>query len=131
MVTAAQFRKLALSMPQAEEKSHFEQPDFRVRNKIFVDLSPDGTWGTLKLTPELQAMVIGAKPNAFVPAAGAWGRGGWTRVALAHVELGALADLISEAWRLGAPKRLVAAHGGTPPSAASARVAKPATKRRK
>jgi hypothetical protein len=39
MVTAAGMRKLALAMPGVEEKSHFEQPDFRVKNKIFAGLS--------------------------------------------------------------------------------------------
>jgi hypothetical protein len=58
MATAAQMRKLALVLPEAEEKSHFEQPDFRVRNKIFAGLSRDGTEGNLKLAPELQALVL-------------------------------------------------------------------------
>lgn len=50
----AQFRTLALAMPDSEEKSHFGQPDFRVRGKIFAGLDPEGTRGTLKLPPELQ-----------------------------------------------------------------------------
>ena len=33
MATAAQMRKLALALPEAEEKSHFEKPDFRVRTR--------------------------------------------------------------------------------------------------
>src|SRR5689334_8472047 len=72
-MTPAQFRKLALAMPQSEEKSHFGQPDFRVRGKIFAGLDPDGTRGTLKLSPELQAMLLDARPHAFSPAAGYWG----------------------------------------------------------
>ena len=71
-------RKLALSMPDAEERSHFDQPDFRVRNKIFAGLSRDELRATLKLPPELQAALVEDKPEAFVPAAGAWGRSGWT-----------------------------------------------------
>ncbi|HKU38345.1 MAG TPA: MmcQ/YjbR family DNA-binding protein, partial [Polyangiales bacterium] len=67
----------------------------------------------LKLTPEIQAMVIDAKPEAFAPAAGAWGRSGWTHVHLQHVEVGALRDLLLEAFRLVAPKRVLAALSGT------------------
>jgi hypothetical protein len=37
-VTPTQPRQLALALPESEEKSHFEQPDFRVRNKIFAGL---------------------------------------------------------------------------------------------
>jgi hypothetical protein len=112
VTTAAQFRKLALALPEVQEKSHFGQPDFRVRNKIFADLSPDGKWGTLKLVPEVQLMLLDAKPDAFTPAAGAWGRGGWTRVTLAAIEAGALAELLHDAYCLVAPKTLAAAISG-------------------
>ncbi|HVH48238.1 MAG TPA: MmcQ/YjbR family DNA-binding protein, partial [Labilithrix sp.] len=58
MTTAAQMRKLALSMPETEESSHFEKPDFRVNGKIFAGLSRDGERANLKLTPEIQAAVV-------------------------------------------------------------------------
>jgi hypothetical protein len=109
VITAAQWRKLALSLPETEEKSHFGQPDFRVRNKIFAGLSPDGKRATLKLGLEAQAMVLEGKPRAFFPAAGAWGRKGWTHVDLARVRLSEVEELVTEAWRLTAPKRLVIA----------------------
>jgi hypothetical protein len=117
MVTANQVRRIALTLPETEEKSHFGQPDFRVRGKIFVDLSPDGKWGTLKLAPEAQAMLIAAKPDAYVPAAGAWGRGGWTRFVLAKVSAPELTGLIEDAFRLVAPKKLIAAKSGSAPPA--------------
>jgi hypothetical protein len=34
MANAAEMRKLALELPDVEEKSRFEQPDFRVRNRV-------------------------------------------------------------------------------------------------
>jgi hypothetical protein len=113
MVRAAQLRRLALSLPEAEERSHFGQPDFRVRGKIFAGLSSDERRGTLKLTPEVQALVLDTAPQAFSPAAGAWGRGGWTHVDLAEVDLGHLKELVVEAWRITAPKRLIAAYDGS------------------
>jgi hypothetical protein len=97
-------------MPGAEEKSHFGQPDFRVRNKIFSGVTPDGKRGTLKLSPEVQSMLLDARPGAFSAAAGAWGRGGWTHVDLAAVSVAELRPLVVEAWRSVAPKRLVAAY---------------------
>jgi len=110
VVRPAQWRKLALALPETEEKSHFGQPDFRVKGKIFAGLSPDGKRGTLKLEPEVQSMVVGAKPRVFFPAAGAWGRKGWTHVELARVSIAELKELMVAAWRLTAPKRLVIAH---------------------
>lgn len=106
-VTGAQWRKAACALPEAEEKSHMGHPDFRVRDKIFAGMSPDGSWGTLKMTPEAQAMLVDAKPKVFVPAAGAWGRRGWTQVALGGLDLAALPGLMLESWRLVAPKSLV------------------------
>jgi hypothetical protein len=105
MVTAAQVRKLALAFPEVEEKSHFEQPDFRVRNKIFAGLSRDQREGSLKLTPETQAMVLSSNPDAFSPAAGAWGRSGWTMYQLSQVSTGELRELLGEAYALIAPKK--------------------------
>jgi hypothetical protein len=117
-MTGAQWRKLACSLPEAEEKSHFGQPDFRVRNKIFAAMSPDGKEGTLKLAPEVQAMLIASKPKAFKPAAGAWGVKGWTYVVLAELDAGSAPGLLREAWSLVAPKTLVAAHSGGKPAPA-------------
>ena len=125
MVTVAQFRKLALALPESVEASHFEQPDFRVRGKIFASLEGDGGCVTLKLAPELQAMLLGAKPKAFEPAAGYWGRQGWTRVQLKAVAAGELAELVKEAWLRVAPKRLAAA-GQASAESGSARRPKPA-----
>jgi hypothetical protein len=133
-VTPAQLRKLALALPESEEKSHFEQPDFRVRNKIFAGLARDARTGTLKLAPEAQAMLLEARAAAFYPAAGAWGRSGWTHVVLAEVELGELRELLTESYRLVAPKGLLAAAGTAhtakemPVSAHKAAAVRPAKK---
>jgi hypothetical protein len=108
MVTAAQWRKLALSMPEAEEKAHFGNPDFRVRNKIFCGMQADGTIANLKLSPEAQSMLLEARPEAFYPAAGAWGVRGWTHVRLREARLDELRPLVEDAWRAVAPKSLTA-----------------------
>jgi hypothetical protein len=62
----------------------------------------------VKLPPELQSVLVDSKPNVFVPAAGAWGRSGWTYIELAQARLAEVKELVAEAWRLVAPKRLVA-----------------------
>ena len=83
-MTADDFRRLALSFDGAEERSHMDHPDFRVRGKIFATLGPDLTWGMAKLTPDQQAELMRAHPNVFEPAAGKWGLGGATKVILAQ-----------------------------------------------
>ena len=75
-MTAEDFRRLALSMPDASEVGHMGHPDFRVGGKIFATLGyPDETWGTLK-PPEQQAAVVASEPRVFVAVKGGWGRRG-------------------------------------------------------
>ncbi len=106
-MTAGQFRRLALSLPETIEGSHMAHPDFRVGNKIFATLGyPDPQHGMVKLTPTQQAEVLRAAPEAFRPAAGAWGRSGSTVVRLASVKSPALRPILGQAWENArAPKR--------------------------
>jgi hypothetical protein len=90
-MTAGQFRRLALRLPEAVESSHFNHPDFRVRKKIFATLGyPGPRWGMVKLTPEQQGELLRVAPDTFRPAAGAWGRSGSTVVHLSAITVGCL-----------------------------------------
>jgi hypothetical protein len=110
-VTVSTFRRIALSMPEAGEGSHMGHADFRVRNKVFASLgAPDESWATVKLTPEQQEVLVEAEAGVFKPAAGAWGRRGWTHVRLAAVDATTLRGALAMAWRNTAPKRLSAQH---------------------
>lgn len=64
-MTPNQLRQFALSLPETEEKSHFEHASFRVRNKIFATLSEDETEAVLKLTVEEQTALVTAEPDTF------------------------------------------------------------------
>jgi hypothetical protein len=110
-VTPATFRRLALALPEATEGSHMGHPDFRVRNKIFASLG-GADLGTVKLTPEQQEILLAAEPAAFKPAAGAWGRRGWTQVKLGAVDATTLGSTLEMAWRNTAPKTLAAQSAG-------------------
>ncbi len=111
--TPATFRRIALSLPEASEAAHMGHPDFRVRNKVFASLgTPDRDWGTVKLTPEQQDVLLAAEPAMFKPAAGAWGRRGWTHVRLAAVDASTLKSALAMAWHNTAPKALATKHAG-------------------
>ncbi|MBV9886698.1 MAG: MmcQ/YjbR family DNA-binding protein [Acidobacteria bacterium] len=89
------FRRLALSLPGAEESSHMGSPDFRVGGRIFATLAAAKLgYGNIMITPEQQAAFVADLPEIFIPVAGGWGRGGATHVNLAvateDVVLGAL-----------------------------------------
>ena len=105
-MTPEGFRRLALSLPETVEAAHVGHPDFRVGGKIFATLGdPDLSWGVVKLTPADQDMRL-AEATIFVPAAGAWGRRGWTKVKLKLADETTLRSALLAAWRNVAPKRL-------------------------
>src|SRR5579871_5713613 len=89
------FRRLALSLPDAEESSHMGSPDFRVGGRIFATLAAAKLgYGNIMITPEQQSAFVEDLPEIFIPVPGGWGRGGATHVNLAaateDVVLGAL-----------------------------------------
>jgi hypothetical protein len=108
-VTVAQFRRIALSQPEAVESAHMAHPDFRVGGKIFATLGyPDKSWGMVKLFADQQQVFIKADPKVFVPAAGAWGKRGSTCVHLKNATKPAVQKAMQAAWKNAAPKRLLA-----------------------
>jgi hypothetical protein len=107
-MTAAEFRVLALALPEAVEAAHMRHPDFRVGKRIFATLGyPDDDHGVLMLTPEEQGKLIECYPKTFAPAAGAWGRQGSTKVLLQKAPRRVLEPAMKNAWRKVAPKRLL------------------------
>ena len=107
-------RALALALPEAHEVEAWGEPTFRVRNKIFAMYAAAGNhhgggqhavW--CKATPSDQDLIVRADPDRyFVPPY--VGPRGWVGAVLdARTDWGAVADLLTEAWRLTAPKRLL------------------------
>ncbi len=108
-MTADEARALALSLPDADEQSHFDTPDFRVRGKIFATLpGPDRM--IVRIAPSDQAVLLAAQPATFSPCPGAWGLKGWTVVQLASVDPDVLHDLLVDSWRRLVPKKTAAAY---------------------
>jgi len=108
-VTPSDFRRIALSFPEAVESAHQDHPDFRVGGKVFATLGyPEEGWGMVKLPPKQQVFFIEAEPDIFQPAKGAWGLRGATIVCLRAANKTSLRRALAAAWRNTAPKQLVA-----------------------
>ena len=106
MLTAKGFRRIALGMKDAVESAHMGHPDFRNsrnRGKIFATLA-DQDVGVVKLTPEQQEEFVREHSIAFVPASGAWGRQGWTRVRLETADEDTVEQAMTLAWQNSAVK---------------------------
>ena len=100
-MTAADFRRIALSLEGAEEGSHMGAADFRVGGRIFATLAAVSQgYGNLMLTPEQQAAFILEQPDLFLPVPGGWGKNGATHIRLEAAHEDVLAGAMRTAWRL-------------------------------
>ena len=102
-------RTLCLGLPEAVEQPFGDHtaPSFRVRDKLFVMTSEDGTYVTMK-APGVQEILVGDDPSRFfVPAY--VGHRGWIGIRLkGELDWDEIAGLIEESYRMTAPKRLAA-----------------------
>ena len=99
MATEKMFRDLALSLPNTSESSHMQHPDFRVGGKIFATLQPAKGLAMVKLTPDMQELIVRAEPEIFSPVPGAWGRQGCTYVKLSAATKPKLKDVLRAAHK--------------------------------
>ena len=107
-MTIDDFRKLALSLPEATEMAHMDHPDFRVRNKIFATLGyPDKGWAMVNVTLNQRKVLLREDPEAYVPVKGFWGRNGATMVQLRAAKKAMVLKALTAAWCKTAPKTLV------------------------
>lgn len=110
MVTAVEFRDLALGLVGTTAAPHFDRTAFKVA-RIYATLAPDGLSGNLKFSADEQALKCLTAPELFAPVAGGWGRMGWTTVALPGIDPAALLLALEAAWRDAQPKPRKAAGG--------------------
>ena len=99
-MTAADFRRIALSLEGVEEYSHAGLPAFRVGGRKFASLaSQAGGYGNLMLTLEQQAAFVEEAPEIFLRIPGGWGKMGHTHIRLAASE-DVLTGALRTAWKL-------------------------------
>ncbi|MDF5754994.1 MmcQ/YjbR family DNA-binding protein [Spongiactinospora sp. TRM90649] len=106
MTTVDDVRAIALSLPETMEKLAWGLPTFRVRNKIFASIGDDDEVIGIAVPRAERAHLTAAEPAKFFIRAGHDDNYDWMRVRLAAVEVEELRELLTEAWRLKAPKRL-------------------------
>ncbi len=106
-VSSDEARQLALALPEAVEQDHHGRPSFRVANKIFATLRDEGHMNVM-LDEGGILSAVHAKPQ--ICAEVWWGkRLTAVRVDLRRADPELLSSLLTEAWEIRAPKRLL--HG--------------------
>ena len=104
-------RRLALALPGAEEGTSYGTPAFKVKGKLFVRFHQDGESLVIRVDfPDREALMA-EQPETFY-ITDHYLNYPWVLVRLSTVRADQLPDLLRQAWRLRAPKSLVAASHG-------------------
>lgn len=107
MSDLAQARGFALSLPGTSEEPHHEMTSFRVLGKIFATAPPDGSRLHVFIDEGEIEACLAEDPRAYERLL--WGRQvRGLRILLAAAPEERVRELLTEAWRRKAPRRLVA-----------------------
>ncbi|WP_433441929.1 MmcQ/YjbR family DNA-binding protein [Nonomuraea sp. CA-141351] len=109
MVTEDDVRRLALALPETLEKTMYGTPAFYVRGKWFARVRDEGDVLVLPVgSDEEKAGLIAAEPGTFFTTSHYDGHA-IVLMRFGAVDVEELGELLTDAWRLRAPKRLAAA----------------------
>ena len=98
------------ALPETEEGTWFRTPCLRVRKTSFCRMKEDGETLVVKVVDEEDKhALIASDPDVFFTTPHYDGYA-YVLVALARVDATQLSKLLEDAWRLSAPKRLLAAY---------------------
>ena len=115
-VTLRTVRRLALALPEVEERPCCGTPGFRVRGKFLARLREDGETLVVRCGDDERDFRMQSDPGTFFTTDHYRGYP-HVLVRLASVRPADLRDVLEHAWRRNAPKRLVAEydrmHAGT------------------
>jgi hypothetical protein len=107
-VTYAQVRDWVLALPGGREVfvERWGHPTLRYGDKLLATGGPQHPTLSVKASRVDQAELIGAAPLTYAVAPYV-GRYGWVQVTLATVEPAELRQIVVDAWRQTAPKKVV------------------------
>ena len=115
MVTADDIRRVALSLPRAYEALVRDRVKFRVGSIVFVALSRDETEMGFGYPKEERAALIAAEPDKFFMPTKSDERYNWVRVWLDKIDQDEMRELVTDAWRMCVPKKVVAEYEASLP----------------
>jgi len=101
-------RAIALGLPGPEEATSYGTPAFRVRGKLFARLHQDGESLIVRADLDEREVLVQADPRSFF-VTDHYRDHPWVLVRLGSVSRTLLTEVLEQAWRQRAPKRLVQA----------------------
>lgn len=108
-ITFDTVRGIAMALPGVEEGMSYGTPAFRVKGKFLLRLKEDGETIAIKCGFDERDFRMQADPATFFTTDHYAGYP-TVLIRLPKVRLSDLKDVIEQAWRINAPKRLLAEH---------------------
>ncbi len=112
MVTVAQVRACAMSLPRSEEHLIRDYVKFRVGKIVYATVSPDETIMGFAFPREQRAALIAAEPARFFLHRASDQRYNWIDTWMDQVSPAEMSEFITDAWRMVVPRRVAAAYLG-------------------
>src|ERR1700731_841765 len=112
MITAADVRAVAMSLPRTEEHLIRDHVKFRVGKIVYASISPDETMLGFGFPKEERAALIESQPDRFFWPKLSDQRFHWINARMAALDKEEMRELIIDAWRMVVPKKVAAAHLG-------------------
>jgi hypothetical protein len=113
MITAADVRAVALSLPRTEEHLIRDHIKFRVGKIVYASISPDELTMGFGFPKEQRAALIAAEPDKFALPRLSDQRFHWVHGRMAVLDPEEMRELVIDAWRMVVPKKVAAALPGT------------------
>lgn len=108
MITAADVREVAMSLPRTEEHLIRDYIKFRVGKIVYASLSPDETILGVGFPKEERAALVASRPDVFLMPRVSDQRFHWINVRMAALGKDELSELVTDAWRMVVPKKVAA-----------------------
>lgn len=105
-VTYEAAREIALALPGVEESTSYGTPACKVKGKLFLRLHQDGESLVIRIEFAEREILMEADPETFY-ITDHYLNYPWILIRLERVREDQLSELLKQAWRLVAPKRLV------------------------
>jgi hypothetical protein len=106
MVTVAEVRALARTLPRSSEHLIRDRVKFRVGAIVYVAFSRDETTMGFGYPKEERAALVASDPDLFFLPGASDLRFNWVCCHLALLDYGYMTELVTDAWRMVVPKFL-------------------------
>jgi hypothetical protein len=110
MVTIADVRRFAMTLPRTTEALVHGRVKFRVGQIVYISFSRDESVMGFGFPKEERDWLVGGSPAKFMLPEGSDLRYHWVLVRMAAIDEAEMKELVLDAWRMVVPKRVAAAY---------------------